>query len=648
MAADLEELDVELLDGVSGPAASAAQGLGTLVDAFDVVSDAAKSIVGDLGNAAEGFGKLLSEDPSGLLDIGQALENIAATLVDVTEKALAAGAALAIQDTTFRDDTVTVLNKLAGDGEQLYQKATQIAAATGKTKEVVVDQIKRLLGAGIAEGQLDEIEKALADFDAVRGKAGSTRLEKTIEKINAKGQLDKRAFEQLSQLGIQTADVYQALAKATGKTVDQVKAAVKAGQIDAKTGIDAILATVEKKTGGTAEKLANSIPGLLNKLSIAVSGVFDHVDLGPIKKVLSSVVDAFNGPAGKHLGDSISHLFNAIFGAFGKLGSKGGAAGVIDTIADGIDAFAKFAKKAIPVVISAIEAAVAALRVVGSVVEWVADHWKALTAIVLIAGAPLWIPIATAVAVVGAALYVLVEAIDMVVDVISGLVDAASGIPSALEAAVEWLSSAFDSAADGIESGIDGAIDAVEGLVDEFVDVGSQIVQGIVDGIESGAASVVDAIVNVAKSALNAAKSALGINSPSKVFADVVGTSIPEGTAAGVDRGAPQAAAAVKRMSQGTVEAAAAAAHKVANDNGLPSGVSRPGAIAPTNVAPSHASTTNNTRGGDQNVTIHFSPQIPIQGAASPEDAAKQAKAATAASHAEFERQFAQFLRRVA
>lgn len=67
-----------------------------------------------------------------------------------------------------------------------------------------------------------------------------------------------------------------------------------------------------------------------------------------------------------------------------------------------------------------------------------------------------------------------------------------------------------------------------------FRQVGSQIVSGIRNGISSGWQALTNWIAEKARSLLNAAKSALGIASPSKVFRDEVGKMITLGIADGI------------------------------------------------------------------------------------------------------------------
>lgn len=66
-------------------------------------------------------------------------------------------------------------------------------------------------------------------------------------------------------------------------------------------------------------------------------------------------------------------------------------------------------------------------------------------------------------------------------------------------------------------------------------DIGAQIVQGIINGIAAGASALWETIQNLAASAWQSAKRALGIASPSKVMADEVGKWIPAGMAEGIE-----------------------------------------------------------------------------------------------------------------
>lgn len=81
---------------------------------------------------------------------------------------------------------------------------------------------------------------------------------------------------------------------------------------------------------------------------------------------------------------------------------------------------------------------------------------------------------------------------------------------------------------------IEAAKTAILEFKQKFVTVGTNIIQGVAEGISKGVKAIATAAKDAANRALNAAKSALGIHSPSKVFAKEVGQWIPAGMAKGI------------------------------------------------------------------------------------------------------------------
>lgn len=99
----------------------------------------------------------------------------------------------------------------------------------------------------------------------------------------------------------------------------------------------------------------------------------------------------------------------------------------------------------------------------------------------------------------------------------------------------------------------------LNGWVNTFTQIGMDIINGIINGISNAAGWLFDKLKNLANDALNAAKSILGIGSPSKRFRDEIGKWIPHGIAQGVDDNAHVAHAAVKRLANGLSVTAKAA-----------------------------------------------------------------------------------------
>jgi len=94
----------------------------------------------------------------------------------------------------------------------------------------------------------------------------------------------------------------------------------------------------------------------------------------------------------------------------------------------------------------------------------------------------------------------------------------------------------------------------VTGAVASFVTAGADMVAGLVKGILSGGASVINAAKQIAQSAVDAAKSVLGIASPSKVFA-AIGDNTVEGFVDSVDAGRDAAHTAVADMTRPPADA---------------------------------------------------------------------------------------------
>lgn len=102
-----------------------------------------------------------------------------------------------------------------------------------------------------------------------------------------------------------------------------------------------------------------------------------------------------------------------------------------------------------------------------------------------------------------------------------------------LKSGLESKKSAVTTAVRGI---ITSARETIAGFRASFMTVGSNIIQGVADGIRNGASAVVSAAQNAARQALNAAKSFLGIRSPSRVFRDQIGGQMSAGMAIGIER----------------------------------------------------------------------------------------------------------------
>lgn len=92
----------------------------------------------------------------------------------------------------------------------------------------------------------------------------------------------------------------------------------------------------------------------------------------------------------------------------------------------------------------------------------------------------------------------------------------------------------------------DNIINGIRNLPSRMVSIGSDIISGIIRGITGACGRLFSTMKDIAGRALNAAKSALGIHSPSTVFRDMVGKMIPAGVTVGIEANAGKTIKAIK------------------------------------------------------------------------------------------------------
>ena len=107
-----------------------------------------------------------------------------------------------------------------------------------------------------------------------------------------------------------------------------------------------------------------------------------------------------------------------------------------------------------------------------------------------------------------------------------------NGIKSTMSNA---LSSAKNSVVNTCKNIFTGMKNVFNNVKNTFKSIGTNVIDGIKSGITGAVSGLYNSIKGALSGLVDKAKKALGINSPSKVFADVVGKAIPEGIAKGVD-----------------------------------------------------------------------------------------------------------------
>jgi len=161
------------------------------------------------------------------------------------------------------------------------------------------------------------------------------------------------------------------------------------------------------------------------------------------------------------------------------------------------------------------------LAIVDSTVGWIMDKWNAATG--WLSGK--WNEIA------GIARGVWTVVYNDVAGIWNNIVQAVS---NAVGRMLNAITSVFASVRQAIWQPIRAGLDDIIGMFDVAEQIGNNLIMGMIRGVKGAAGQMVNAVKGVASSALDGAKSLLGISSPSKVFADEIGVHIPAGIAQGI------------------------------------------------------------------------------------------------------------------
>lgn len=123
-------------------------------------------------------------------------------------------------------------------------------------------------------------------------------------------------------------------------------------------------------------------------------------------------------------------------------------------------------------------------------------------------------------------------------DTLMGILDnIASYFGTTADAIVDGWANGLAGLASATSSAVDDALSVLAGVATQATAIGRGIIEGIISGINGAIGPLVAAAANAAATALDAAKKALGISSPSKVFKMEVGYNMSAGIAEGVTAG---------------------------------------------------------------------------------------------------------------
>jgi hypothetical protein len=488
----------------------------------------------------------------GMKRVGEASEKTGADLMSFAVTAGAAIAATAvamvaaaekwaIEASDFQAKSLIALRAIDGvdaNAKETLDGLRELANSAGLPTEKLTGFYKELRLAGFEVEQVQQIMRAGLDVGAALGEDRGKGLMEAMKGIRSKGKLDVGALEQLKAAGLGDSDeFYEVLAgmqgaNTAGKTKKQIEQLLKDGKVDADTGTKAILEMVSDKIdgGGPLGTLSKqlgegTVEGQLQALKNQMQSVFaDSAVTGPFIEALKSISKLLDPTteSGEKIRATLGRAFQAVGDALSKitpediekvLSAAVSLAGVVMDLADVLGgAFKK-----------AIGPALAPLLKMFDGSEKGSKTFEALTT----------------------TLTYLAEAIGYVGGKTAGTflsgMTFVLGIPGRLVGLYDDFKDVFDR----IPHSWDELQAWWEGI--SLLDVGTDIVDGLWKGIKDGWKTMLENVEGLLDLLPDVAKKALGIASPSKVFAEIGGF-VGMGFADGVEGENDNAQAAVEDM----------------------------------------------------------------------------------------------------
>lgn len=131
-----------------------------------------------------------------------------------------------------------------------------------------------------------------------------------------------------------------------------------------------------------------------------------------------------------------------------------------------------------------------------------------------------------------------------------------SFLSNTISSAASFVGSFANQAIQAGRQFFNGIVNTVRQIPGQMISIGADIVNGIRSGISGAWGALTGWLGNMARGLIDGVKSALGIGSPSKLFADRIGKWIPAGITLGVEKAMPKAKAFMGRMSTELIDAA--------------------------------------------------------------------------------------------
>ena len=489
----------EALKSSAGASEKAEYGYGKLGKAAREAGEASEKA--HRGHEGKGFfSSLIPEIAAGEL-AAEGLKKLAEAAVE--------GVKFAIEASEFKENMVDAYGAIQGgaeEGEKTFKEIDALAKKIHAPTEKAHELAQRLMLSGLENTEaVTETIKAVTALQRTGLEAGAQKLQMIVERGEAAGHFDLSA-KMLKGTGASIDAVYRGIAERLHVNQANVKAMIKAGQVDVETGVLALDEAVNLGRAGQIAATKLTLSDVMVDAKNTIRGLFQEANSGPI-------VDAFG-----RIADSIKP------GTEGAEKFKATLDGIISAVAGLIDLGGQLASWGASAFKAAHDAADGTLSALKEAAEWAAkiagrdkkdEAWSAAAE----------------------------KDVDRREDKQIRAEISKKAMPGSIDveayAAAEDARNATGQVAVGQERSADEARDRglhAPGEVEEARKTGADIGTGIADGIRGTHPDVKAAGHEAGKAALEGAREATDSHSPSRKMAEL-GRGMTDGFALGIDEG---------------------------------------------------------------------------------------------------------------
>ena len=482
-------------------------------------------------------------------------------------------------------DMQSIQNAYQGFAKQNYTMLDNLKLGYGGTKEEMqrlLDDAEKLSGQEYDISSLDDVYSAIHVIQDELGITGTTAKEASetfTGSFSAMRASAKNLLGALS-LGDDVTDEVQALGETVstfvfknllpmiGNIIKAIPSVIKAavpmiaeGVADfakkIRDGVPQALASAREFVGGLISGFAEKFPEIISKagelIGAFIMGVIEKVPelLTTGAQTISTFLSGLSERMPELIdtgGDAVS---NFIVGLIEKIPSLISAIGeqlpvIVAAVGDIIIAVANFLAQNFPLFVQK------GIEIIQNLAQGIVDNWPAISQAIgdmlikLLQAIINYLPklLQAGIQLITSLVRGMLQIRGAVVSSAGNLAQAAlsrllSFVGQMLSAGARWISSVVSGLLNGAGRLASAAASVARNALSSFLNtnwasVGSNIISGIVGGLWGAAGSLFSSLRNLASNALSAAKNALDIGSPSKVFRDEVGKWIPEGIAEGI------------------------------------------------------------------------------------------------------------------